>query len=40
MDLTRVLLDGPKIDEVAAAPFAEIEAERKADFGREVDLLA
>jgi hypothetical protein len=35
-----VLLGGPKIDEVGAEVFAEIEAERKADFGRVTDLQA
>jgi prevent-host-death family protein len=39
VDLTGILLGGPKIDD-AADVFAEIEAERKADFGRSVDLEA
>src|SRR5260370_1068197 len=34
------LLGGPKLDDSAANVFAEIEAERKADFGRAVDLEA
>jgi prevent-host-death family protein len=38
MDLTSVLLGGPKLDDGTADVFAEIEAERKADFGRAVDL--
>ena len=36
VDLTGVLLGGPKL--AAEDVFAEIEAERKADFGRAVDL--
>jgi prevent-host-death family protein len=39
-DLASVLLGGPKLDGSAADVFAEIEAERKADFGRMVDLEA
>ena len=39
-DLASVLLGGPKLDDSAADVFAEIEAERKADFGRMVDLEA
>jgi len=39
-DLAGVLLGGPKFDDGAADVFAEIEAERKADFGRAVDLEA
>jgi prevent-host-death family protein len=39
-DLAGILLGGPKLDEDAAEVFAEIEAERKADFGRDVDLEA
>jgi prevent-host-death family protein len=39
-DLTGILLGGPKLDHDAADVFAEIEAERKADFGRPVDLGA
>jgi hypothetical protein len=36
-DLVRILLGGPKVDDGAVDVFAEIEAERKADFGRAVD---
>jgi prevent-host-death family protein len=39
-DLAGILLGGPKLDEDTAGVFAEIEAERKADFGRTVDLEA
>ena len=39
-DLASILLGGPKLDESAADVFSEIEAERKADFGRAVDLEA
>ena len=39
-DLASVLLGGPKFDDRAAEVFAEIEAERMADFGRVVDLEA
>jgi prevent-host-death family protein len=38
-DLVGILLGGPKLDD-AADVFAEIEAERKADFGRAVVLEA
>jgi prevent-host-death family protein len=38
VDLASILLGGPKLDDIAAGVFAEIEAERKADFGRMVDL--
>ena len=38
VDLAGILLGGPKLDGSAADVFAEIEAERKADFGRAVDL--
>ena len=38
VDLTSILLGGPKLDDEMADVFAEVEAERKADFGREVDL--
>jgi prevent-host-death family protein len=38
VDLAGVLLGGPKLDDGAADVFAEVEAERKADFGRAVDL--
>jgi prevent-host-death family protein len=37
-DLASILLGGPKLDDSAADVFAGIEAERKADFGRVVDL--
>jgi prevent-host-death family protein len=40
VDLAGILLGGPKFDDDAADVFAEIEAERKADFGRVVDLEA
>jgi prevent-host-death family protein len=40
VDLTGILLGGPKLGGDAADVFAEIEAERKADFGRAVDLEA
>jgi prevent-host-death family protein len=39
VDLARILLGGPKLD-AAAEAFAEVEAERKADFGRRTDLEA
>ena len=40
VDLAGILLGGPKLDDGTADVFAEIEAERKADFGRVVDLEA
>jgi len=40
VDLAGILLGGPKFDEGTVGVFAEIEAERKADFGRTVDLEA
>ncbi len=40
VDLTGILLGGPKFDDAAAEVFAEVEAERKADFGRVIDLEA
>jgi prevent-host-death family protein len=40
VDLASILLGGPKLDDSAADVFAEIEAEREADFGRVVDLEA
>jgi prevent-host-death family protein len=40
VDLASVLLGGPKFDDGTADVFAEIEAERKADSGRVVDLEA
>jgi prevent-host-death family protein len=39
-DLAGILLGGPKIDDDTAGVFTEIEAERKADLGRPVDLEA
>jgi antitoxin Phd len=38
VDLASILLGGPKLDDGTADVFAETEAERKADFGRAVDL--
>ena len=38
VDLTGILLGGPKLDDSTADVFAEIEAERQADLGRAVDL--
>ena len=38
VDLASILLGGPKLDDGLADVFAEVEAERKADFGREIDL--
>jgi prevent-host-death family protein len=38
VDLASTLLGGPKLGDQAADAFAEIEAERKADFGRLADL--
>jgi prevent-host-death family protein len=40
VDLAGILLGGPKLDDGAADVFAQIEAERKADVGRAVDLEA
>jgi prevent-host-death family protein len=40
VDLAGVLLGGPKFDDDAGDVFAEIEAERKDDFGREVHFEA
>jgi prevent-host-death family protein len=40
VDLAGILLGGPKLGDGAADVFAEIEAERKADFGRAIDLEA
>jgi prevent-host-death family protein len=40
VDIANILLGGPKLDNSAADVFAEIEAERKADFGRPIDLEA
>jgi prevent-host-death family protein len=39
-DLASILLSGPKLDDSATEVFAEIEAQRKADVGRVVDLEA
>ena len=39
-DLASILLGGPKLDDGAAGVFTEIEAERRADLGRVVDLGA
>jgi prevent-host-death family protein len=39
-DLKGLLLGGPKFGDDVAEVFAEIEAERKLDFGREVDFGA
>jgi prevent-host-death family protein len=40
VDLAGILLGGPKIDNGNAEIFTEIEAERKTDFGRAIDLEA
>lgn len=40
VDLAGILLGGPKLDDSTADVFAEIEADRRADFGRVVDLEA
>jgi prevent-host-death family protein len=40
VDLASVLLGGPKLDDDAARVLVEIEAERKGDFGRAIDLEA
>jgi prevent-host-death family protein len=40
VDLTDILLGGPKLDDDTVDVFAEVEAARKADFGRTVDLEA
>jgi prevent-host-death family protein len=39
-DLAGILLGGPRFDGGAAGVFAELEAERKADFGRPVGFEA
>jgi prevent-host-death family protein len=39
VNLTEILLGGPKLDDDIDV-FADIEAERKADFGRVIDLRA
>jgi len=38
VDLRGVLLGGPRLDDQAAGALAEVEAGRKSDFGRPVDL--
>jgi prevent-host-death family protein len=38
VNLTDILLGGPKVDDSIVDVFAEIEAERKADPGRAIDL--
>jgi prevent-host-death family protein len=38
VDLTGLLLGGPALSDVAAEVIAEVEAERKADFGRSADV--
>ena len=38
VDLRALLLGGPKLDDQAARTLAEVEAGRKSDFGRPVDL--
>jgi len=38
VDLTEVLLGGPKLDDENIAILDEIEAERKQDFGRNLHL--
>src|ERR1700747_2652306 len=40
VDLAAILLGDPGLDDGTANVFAEIQAERKADFGRAVDLEA
>jgi prevent-host-death family protein len=40
VDLAGILLGGPKIDNGEAEVFTKIEAERKADYGRAIDLQA
>jgi prevent-host-death family protein len=40
VDLAGILLGGPKFDDGTADVFAEVEAGRKADLGRVVDLEA
>jgi prevent-host-death family protein len=39
-NLTEVLLGAPKLDDDDVDVLAEIEAERKADFGRVIDFRA
>jgi prevent-host-death family protein len=38
VDLTGLLLGGPALSDNAVDVLAEVEAERKADFGRQIDL--
>jgi prevent-host-death family protein len=38
VDLTKLLLGGPALSDDAAEVLAEVEAERKADYGRPIDL--
>src|SRR4029077_203256 len=38
VDLTGLLLGGPTLSGDAAEELAEVEAERKADFGRPIDM--
>lgn len=38
VDLTGLLLGGPKLSGDDSEAFAEVEAERKADFGRPISL--
>lgn len=40
VDLTGLLLGGPKLNDAAVEALAEVEAGRKADFGRAIDLEA
>lgn len=40
VDLTGLLLGGPKLQDAAIEQFAEIEAERRSDFGRPADVEA
>jgi hypothetical protein len=38
VNLTDILLGGPKVDDSIVDVFAEIEAERKTDLERPIDL--
>jgi hypothetical protein len=40
VDLVSILLAGPKLDDDTADIFEEVGDERRADFGRVVDLEA
>ena len=40
VDLASILLGGPKLDDGTAQIFEDIDAARKADFGRAIDLEA